>query len=249
VVGPFERPVPPILFPLSHEDQRLYSDVISGMDPSTPLGTNPSLDVRCLRPGKRISESVMDAFFQKLSIWVEHNPDWGVAQSDLFAHLRHSSPPSRGACSKLARLLRAKDFALLPCCLYDHWILVLIRSNRLSGPLEHRVIYLVNSLGTHLDHLLMSVLNEALGMNLPFDSWPLTWSQAKIPCQQQGQGSVDCGIHVMHNALSLAARFSLGFFAGPSFSPSDFRIRAAAAIASPVSSALWGLGGVQEFTE
>jgi hypothetical protein len=248
MVGPERRPVPPALQPISDEDRRLHRKVILGKVEGLPLGRNPKLDVRCLSQGKRISESVMDLFFGRLSDWVARNPDWAILRSDMFAHLRHSSPPSKGACLKLATILRAKDYVMLPCYLDDHWILVIIRSNRLAGNANHRIIHVINSLGSHLNHLLLSILNGALGANLTLHNWPVTWTQVTVPCQQQNQGSVDCGVHVMHNSLSLASRFALGLYAGPSFSPDDFRVRAAVVIATPAPAPLWDLGAVTEYS-
>ena len=69
---------------------------------------------------------------------------------------------------------------MLPCYLDDHWILVIIRSNRLTGNANHRVIHVINSLGSHLDHLLLSILNEALCANLTLNNWPATWTQVAV---------------------------------------------------------------------
>jgi hypothetical protein len=190
----------------------------------------------------------MDLLFGRLAEWGARNPEWEFIKSDLFAHLRSSSPPPTGACERLAKLLKEKDFVMLPCCLEDHWILVIIRSTRLAGSPTNRNIYMFNSLGNQHERRLLSILNAALGTHLPGTMmWPLTWRPVSVPCQQQKPGSVDCGIHVMHNALSLASRYAIGLVAGTRFSPKDFRVRAGVAIASPVSAAPWSLLGTGEY--
>jgi hypothetical protein len=248
VVGEQRRPTSPLLHPVSEAERELYLKVTSGEVPGLPLQGNPLLDVRCLLHGRRISESIMDRLFGKLAEWGSLNPEWAFVQSDLFAHLRSSSPPHVGACQRLAKLLSEHDFVMLPCCLHDHWILVIIRSTRLVGNPANRAIYIFNSLGSHLERQLLSILNAALGTSLPErQMWPLTWSSVTIPCQRQKEGSVDCGIHVIHNALSLTSRYAIGLVAGPRFSPVDFRIRAAAAIASPVTTSPWSILGSGEY--
>ena len=117
MVGPERRPVPPALHPISDGDRRLHRKVVLGKVGSLPLGRNPNLDIRCLSQGKRISESVMDLFFGRLSDWIARNPDWAILRSDMFAHLRHSSPPPKGACTRLERSSAQRTMSCSPAAL------------------------------------------------------------------------------------------------------------------------------------
>ena len=227
----------PFLAPLSGEEQERACVVMEGDWLGLPL-TREDLDVRCLRPGRRLSQTIVDLFFTKLGEFCRPYEGWHFADSNLFAHLHNSSPPGRGACKSLARLVLRHEFVVMPCCLSDHWILVLIRNGAAGGrPLVH----LLNSVPGLEQGALVGTLRAALGTPvLNLQGWPITpWAFARIPCQRQAPESVDCGVHLLYNAVSLALRFVHGAASGPDFDPALMRSRAAAAIAAEIGTPPW----------
>ena len=229
-------PASPFSADLSQMEFQRYGEAMEGSLPDL-WSDRPDLDIRCLRPGHRVSQKVVDLFCAKLGAGCQPAGDWHIADSNLFTHLHSASPPPRGACVKLAKLVRDKEYILLPCCLSEHWILVLLRSGATGG---RPVVHIFNSIPGHLDRALLRTLRGALGKSLPeVSEWPKSWINLRIPCQRQAKGSVDCGVHLMYNAASLAMRFVFGADSGPAFHPDSMRIRAAAIIAAEPGTPNW----------
>ena len=73
----------------------------------------------------------MSLLFSRIADWCDRTDTWSALDADTFGLLRiafqRGDLPPRRVCLKLARAA-SKGFLLLPCCIDDHWVLVVLRT-------------------------------------------------------------------------------------------------------------------------